>query len=69
MSAAVEAHGIAKRYRLGIALDDLTFAVPAGEIIGVLGPQQGRQDAAMRILTTILELDRGSSRSPACPST
>lgn len=38
MSAAVEAHGVRKEYGSLVAVEDLSFAVEAGEIPGVLGP-------------------------------
>jgi ABC-2 type transport system ATP-binding protein len=59
VSAAVEAEGIAKRYGAHVALEDLTFTVAAGEIVGVLGPNGAGKTTAIRILTTILQPDRG----------
>ena len=38
MTPVVEARGIAKLYGSLVAVDDLTFAVEAGEVLGVLGP-------------------------------
>ncbi|MEY2443186.1 MAG: type transport system ATP-binding protein [bacterium] len=60
MSAAIETRGIAKRYGSHVALQDLTFAVGPGQIVGVLGPNGAGKTTAMRILTTILEPDAGS---------
>jgi ABC-2 type transport system ATP-binding protein len=54
VSAAVEAHGVRKRYGALVALDDLSFAVEAGEILGVLGPNGAGKTTAIRVLTTIL---------------
>ena len=69
MGAAVEAHGIAKRYGSQIALQDLTFSVQAGEILGVLGPNGAGKTTAIRILTTILQPDRGTFSVAGIPST
>jgi ABC-2 type transport system ATP-binding protein len=60
MGAAVEARGITKRYGSQIALEDLTFSVQAGEIVGVLGPNGAGKTTAIRILTTILQPDAGT---------
>jgi ABC-2 type transport system ATP-binding protein len=69
VSAAVQARGIAKRYGTVVALEDLTFAVAAGEIVGVLGPNGAGKTTAIRILTTILRPDRGSFSVAGIPST
>jgi ABC-2 type transport system ATP-binding protein len=54
MSAAVEAHGVGRRYGSVVAVEDLSFAVEAGEILGVLGPNGAGKTTAIRVLTTIL---------------
>jgi len=59
MSTAVEARGLSKSYGSHVALEDLTFAVEAGELVGVLGPNGAGKTTAIRILTTILAPDRG----------
>ncbi len=60
MTAAVEAHGVAKRYGSVVAVEDLTFAVQAGEVLGVLGPNGAGKTTAIRVLTTILAPSRGT---------
>jgi len=62
---AVEARGIAKRYRSLVAVRDLSFSVEAGEILGVVGPNGAGKTTAIRVLTTILEPTRGGSASQA----
>lgn len=69
VAAAVEANGIAKRYGAQVALEDLTFTVDAGEVVGVLGPNGAGKTTAIRILTTILRPDRGSFAIAGIPST
>ena len=69
VATAVEANGIAMRYGAQVALEDLTFTVAAGEIVGVLGPNGAGKTTAIRILTTILRPDRGSFAVAGIPST
>ena len=59
MSAAIEAEGVAKRYGSLVALEDLTFAVEQGEILGVLGPNGAGKTTAIRVLTTVLSPSSG----------
>ena len=63
MSAAVEAHGVEKRYGSLVAVDDLSFEAQPGEILGVLGPNGAGKTTAIRVLTTILE----PTRVRGCP--
>ncbi len=60
MSAAVETDGLGKAYGSTVALEDLTFSLQVGEVLGVLGPNGAGKTTAIRILTTILEPSRGS---------
>jgi ABC-2 type transport system ATP-binding protein len=54
VSAAVEAERIGKRYGRAVAVEDLSFAVEKGDILGVLGPNGAGKTTAIRVLTTIL---------------
>jgi ABC-2 type transport system ATP-binding protein len=38
MSAVISARGLTKRYGKSVAVDNLTFEIPAGRIIGLIGP-------------------------------
>jgi ABC-2 type transport system ATP-binding protein len=60
MTPAVEAYGIGRRYGSLTAVDDLTFSVDRGAILGVLGPNGAGKTTAIRILTTILAPGQGS---------
>ncbi len=68
MSQALAAEGVGKRYKAMVALDDLTFGVAPGEIVGVLGPNGAGKTTAIRVLTTILEPSRGSFSVAGIPS-
>lgn len=57
---AVEAAGIRKQYGSLVALEAFHLSVEPGEVLGVLGPNGAGKTTAIRILTTILQPDRGS---------
>ena len=60
MSASVEARGVRKEYGDLVAVEDLTFGVERGQILGVLGPNGAGKTTAIRVLTTILAPTRGT---------
>jgi ABC-2 type transport system ATP-binding protein len=68
MSAAVEAHEVGRRYGPVTAVEDLTFAVELGEILGVLGPNGAGKTTAIRVLTTILAPTWGTFTVGGIPS-
>jgi ABC-type Mn2+/Zn2+ transport system ATPase subunit len=47
----IEAQGVAAGYAGQVVLDDLTFAVAAGQRVGVLGPNGGGKSTLFRLLT------------------
>ena len=59
----------AARYGPLVAVDDLSFAVEAGEILGVLGPNGAGKTTAIRVLTTILAPTRGTFSVAGVPHT
>ncbi len=69
MSAAVEAHGVMRRYGALVAVQDLTFTAAPGEVLGVLGPNGAGKTTAIRVLTTILEPTRGTFAVAGVPQT
>jgi len=58
--ATIEAIGLSKRYGARNALDGLTFAADAGDVIGLLGPNGAGKTTTIRLLTTILEPTSGT---------
>ncbi len=59
MADAIIAQGLVKRYGTVIALDGLDLTVPEGTVLGLLGPNGAGKTTTVRILTTLLEPDRG----------
>src|SRR5215468_8209823 len=60
MTAMIEVTGLTKRYRDRVAVDDLTFSVPEGEILGFLGPNGAGKSTTMRVLTGYLPASSGT---------
>src|SRR6266705_2974625 len=56
----IEAAGLSKRYGPTLAVDDLSFTVPPGQVTGFLGPNGAGKSTTMRL---ILGLDAPSSGS------
>jgi ABC-2 type transport system ATP-binding protein len=56
----IEASGLTKRYGATLAVDDLSFTVPPGQVTGFLGPNGAGKSTTMRM---ILGLDAPSSGS------
>lgn len=56
----IEATGLSKRYGATLAVDDLSFTVPPGQVTGFLGPNGAGKSTTMRL---ILGLDAPTSGS------
>lgn len=57
----IEAHGLTKRYGHHTAIEDISFSVEKGEILGFLGPNGAGKTTTMRILTGYLPPNEGSA--------
>ncbi|HXX30767.1 MAG TPA: ABC transporter ATP-binding protein [Myxococcaceae bacterium] len=55
----IEVSHLTKRYRDRVAVDDLSFTVTEGEILGFLGPNGAGKTTTMRILTGFLPASSG----------
>ena len=60
--AHIEVEGLTKYYGATVALEDVTFRVEQGEILGLLGPNGAGKSTAMRILTGYLPPTSGTAR-------
>jgi ABC-2 type transport system ATP-binding protein len=57
--SAVEAHGLRKAFGAVLALDGLSLTVPAGSVLGLLGPNGSGKTTTVSILSTSLRPDAG----------
>ena len=58
----IEVEGLTKYYGDFKAIEDVTFTVPKGEILGFLGPNGAGKTTTMRILTGYMPASRGRCR-------
>ena len=58
----IEVEGLTKYYGDFKAIEDVTFTVPRGEILGFLGPNGAGKTTTMRILTGYMPASRGRCR-------
>ena len=58
---SIEVQNISKSYGTQKALDDVTFSVKKGEIVGFLGPNGAGKSTLMKILTTYIAADEGTA--------
>ncbi|MCF6524145.1 ATP-binding cassette domain-containing protein [Streptomyces sp. JJ36] len=59
MSYAIQAEGLAKRFKETQALDGVDLAVRTGSVLGLLGPNGAGKTTAVRIFATLLRPDAG----------
>src|SRR3984957_19452121 len=60
---AITLNNITKTYNKGtvLAVDDVSFSVPEGEIFGLIGPDGAGKSTIFRLLTTLLLPDKGTA--------
>jgi daunorubicin resistance ABC transporter ATP-binding subunit len=61
MNLAIDARGIAKRFRSTEVLDDLDLAVETGSVFALLGPNGAGKTTTINILTTLVRPDAGTA--------
>lgn len=57
----IEARGLTKYYGPFVAIKDVTFAIPEGQIVAFLGPNGAGKSTTMKILTGFLAPSAGSA--------
>ena len=60
--AAIEIHGLTKRYGTMVAVDQLNLTVNTGEIFGFLGPNGAGKTTTMRMLLGLVKPSAGGAR-------
>jgi ABC-2 type transport system ATP-binding protein len=56
----IEASGLSKRYGATLAVDDLSFTVPPGQVTGFLGPNGAGKSTTMRLILGLDAPEAGS---------
>jgi len=67
VTGLLEFDGLSRRFGTVTALDDMSFSVPAGEVVGFLGPNGAGKTTAMRAVFGLTDLDAGSVRWNGMP--
>ena len=67
MAGLLELEGLSRRFGSVTALDDLTFGVPSGQVVGFLGPNGAGKTTTMRAIFGLTNLDSGSVRWNGAP--
>jgi ABC-2 type transport system ATP-binding protein len=58
---SIEVNNISKNYGAQKALDNISFSIKKGEIVGFLGPNGAGKSTLMKILTTYINADEGTA--------
>lgn len=56
----IEVQNVSKRYGDTLAVDDVSFTVERGEIVGFLGPNAAGKTTTMRIITSFMPATKGT---------
>src|SRR6266705_2424757 len=62
MPPVLVADQLSKRYGARLVVDDVSFAVEAGEVVGLLGPNGSGKTTVLRLLTGYLHPSSGTAR-------
>jgi ABC-2 type transport system ATP-binding protein len=60
--AMIEARGLSKYYGRFAAISDVSFSIPAGQVVAFLGPNGAGKSTTMKILTGFLSPSSGTAR-------
>src|SRR3989440_11902982 len=61
-SVMIEAQGLSKQFGSFLAVRDVTFEVPRGQVVAFLGPNGAGKTTTMRLLTGFIAPTKGSAR-------
>ena len=67
MGGLLELDGLRRAFGSLTALDDLSFSVPSGHVVGFLGPNGAGKTTAMRAVFGLTDLDAGQVRWNGAP--
>jgi len=67
MTRQLELEGLTRRFGAITALDDLSFSVPSGRVVGFLGPNGAGKTTTMRAIFGLTDLDAGTVRWGGAP--
>jgi len=59
---AIEAEHLVKRFADQLAVDDVSFSVPTGSVLGLLGPNGAGKTTTVRMMTTLTRPTAGTAR-------
>ena len=59
---AIEAERLVKRFGDFVAVDDVSFSVPQGSVLGLLGPNGAGKTTTVRMMTTLSRPTSGTAR-------
>ena len=63
----ISVEGVTKRYGSVLAVEELSFAVERGEVVGFLGPNGAGKTTTMKMITGTLQPDEGAVRLDGVP--
>ncbi|HCU91804.1 MAG TPA: ABC transporter ATP-binding protein [Actinobacteria bacterium] len=67
VAGLLELDNLSRRFGNVTALDNLSFSVPTGQVVGFLGPNGAGKTTAMRAIFGLTDLDAGSVRWEGAP--
>ena len=67
MAGGLEFDGLSRRFGTVTALDNLSFSVPSGHVVGFLGPNGAGKTTTMRAIFGLTDLDAGAVRWKGMP--
>jgi ABC-2 type transport system ATP-binding protein len=67
MAQAIEVDRLTKRFGATVAVEDLSFSVPAGKVVGFLGPNGAGKTTTLRALLGLINPTRGSATIDGVP--